>query len=174
MREVNSTPRTNSCSDFCMRWINKVWSTTVNTFNFCVSPRRFTLLLQLGLPHRSPVCSSLRPPLVPRLMDGVGADGPDWTKTGELDISWHIWLWTKAWKSQLDVNLRLCWWTSNTFIFTSSHTDFIRYLFVITDPITQGNSDSCTFTYCRHWTPPRACFLRLSLTSHIMVHISST
>lgn len=134
--------------------------------SICVSPRRFALLLQLGLPHRSTVRSRLRPPLVDpaptrpesflhQLTHLITDQGME-VKTGcELETllmnQQHIFV----------------------FFYTLPHL-LICYLFVITGTITQGNSDSCTFTHCKHWTPPRACFQRLSLTSPITVHTLST
>ena len=77
-----------------------------------VSPRRFALLLQLGLPHSSAVCSRLRPPLVP----------PGERRGRALH--------------QLGVNLRLCWrnrrrhplmcylflWLMHVYTHTHTHT----------------------------------------------------
>lgn len=53
------------------------------------------------------------------------------------------------------------------FLLSTSYHTYWCYLFVITDTITQSNSDSCTFTHCQHCNPPRACFQTLSQPPHI-------
>lgn len=156
--QTQSTRRTNSLS--CprlpaqpsavkpqIRWIKKVWSTTSTT--------NTNTFYHLCLPPQALPTTTARPPAqLHRLQPPTTTSSPCCGRTG----GWRRWwtrldwqqrdltsadTWTKAWKSKLDVNLRRCWQTSNTFFFffwniRSQSTTPPCYLFVSTETIAQG------------------------------------